>query len=228
VTTLNEARHETSHRYPSFLPGGRQFIYSAINLAAAPDDPANQIRVGSLDSKEDRAIIHSSFNTIYSQGYLLFVRGGTQAGVLTAQPFDTTRLETRGEPVVVADRVSTFSAYTAFGNFSVSDNGVLVYDSELLLSRLVWFDRSGRQLGTFGEPAELGDPRISPSGDRVAFSMYEPSAGKSQIWVGDFTRGIPTRLTNGPSENFRPVWSPDGKLDADRLGHSASAFELAD
>src|SRR5207253_1612670 len=52
ATRLDASVHETSHRYPYFLPDGRRFLFLALNLAGAPDDRVNQVCAGSLDSSE--------------------------------------------------------------------------------------------------------------------------------------------------------------------------------
>ncbi len=201
---------QSSHRYPQFLPDGRHFLYLALNLAGSPEEESNQVRVATLDPGEDHAVMRAYSRTVYSQGHLLYLRGATYSGPLMAQPFDLGRLEARGEPTTVADRVSVFGDYYLFGNFGASENGVLVYDSEQLLARFLWFDRAGRQIGEFGEPAVFGNPRISPDGERIAYSALDSALNKVQIWVGDLARGVRTRVTNGPAENANPVWSPDG------------------
>src|SRR4029079_11418939 len=96
VTRLNKERHETSQRYPQFLPDGRRFLYLAMNMASSPADPANQIRIGSLDSDEDRAIVPAYSNAAYAQGYLVYTRGASRGGTLTAQASDPDRLESHG------------------------------------------------------------------------------------------------------------------------------------
>jgi Tol biopolymer transport system component len=151
-----------------------------------------------------------SSNPTYSQGYLLFMRGGTGSGSLLAQAFDPERLEIRGEPLTVAESISANLGYYNFASFSVSRNGVLVYDSALLSTRLEWLDRAGRSVGRFGEAGQYGFPRISPDGARIAFTMYDTGINKDQIWIGDVARGVQTKLTAGPGENSLPAWSPDG------------------
>ena len=42
---------------PAFLPDGRHFLYMAANLSGNTGDPANSIRVGSLDGKTDKAVV---------------------------------------------------------------------------------------------------------------------------------------------------------------------------
>jgi hypothetical protein len=55
--------------------------------------------------------------------------------------------------------------------FSVSQTGVVAFRSGTTVRRqLTWFDRSGKALGTLGEPddTDLLNPTISPDGRRVA------------------------------------------------------------
>ena len=210
VTKLDEGRHETSHRYPFFLPDGKHFLYTALNLAGSPQDEANRLCVGSIDGAPAKALTPLSTNAIYSQGYVLYMVGGVSSGSLLAQAFDPQRLEIRGEPLVLAEAISANIGYYNFASFTASANGVLVFDSTSLSTRLEWLDRAGRPSGHFGEVARYGFPRISPDGSRIAFTMYDTGINKDQIWIGDIARGTQTRLTSGPGENSTPIWSPDG------------------
>ena len=88
VTTLNVSRGETAHRYPFLLPDGRHFLYFAMNVGGSRRDSANRIWVGSLDGGKAKPLILSSFNAQYSNGHLLYIRGGDRGGSLVAQPFD--------------------------------------------------------------------------------------------------------------------------------------------
>ncbi|HXV61011.1 MAG TPA: hypothetical protein VEK15_09985, partial [Vicinamibacteria bacterium] len=200
----------TAHRYPFFLPDGRHFLYLALNLAGTSRDPSNQIWVGSLDSDSARPLVAANFNAQYADGYLLFVRGGDAGGSLLAQVFDPVTLETSGEPRVVAEHVALYAEFLGFGNFSASSAGSLVLDASRLLTQLEWLDRSGNSVGVFGEPDLYFSPRISPDGKRIAFDLYDAGTQSTQIWIGDVSRGVQTRLTSGPGFNAGAVWSPDG------------------
>ena len=105
VTKLDAARGETAHRYPFFLPDGKHFLYLAMNVAGGRKHPANRLWVGSLDAAPARPLVATKSTTQYSEGHLLFVRGGNFGGSLLAQPFDPARLETSGTPVTLADQV---------------------------------------------------------------------------------------------------------------------------
>lgn len=49
-----------------------------------------------------------------------------------------------------------------------------------------------------------GDPAISPDGEQVCF-VYD-----NDLWVVSFSGGVPRRITNTPSNEWNPHWSPDG------------------
>jgi Tol biopolymer transport system component len=210
ATKLDVSRGETAHRYPFLLPDGRHFLYLALNLAGPRNDPANRIWVGSLEGDAARPLIPANFNAQYADGYLLFVRGGDFGGSLLAQRFDPARLEVSGQPVTIADQVGLYGDFLAFANYTVSEAGTLVYDASQLLTRLEWLDRTGRPMGVLGEPSSHFGSRISPDGSRVAVSMYDMRTQTTQVWVGDVSRGVKTRISSGEGSNAGPVWSPDG------------------
>jgi Tol biopolymer transport system component len=73
---------------------------------------------------------------------------------------------------------------------------------------MIWFDRSGQNLGTVGDVGDstLFIPEISPDGKRVA-TMRGP-VGSADIWVQEGVRN--TRLTFDQADDRYPIWSPDG------------------
>jgi Tol biopolymer transport system component len=170
--------------------------------------------------------MQANLNPQFAAGHLLFMRGGDLGGNLFAKPFDLTRLETSGEETTVAEGVTLYGDYLGIGDYSVSSNGKLIFDAFRLQTRLVWFDRGGKETGVFGEPAPHFFFRLSPDGSRVAFSLYDTGTQTTQIWVGDVSRGVATKLTNPPSSNSGPVWSPDGSAITwqSDLKHQADIF----
>ncbi len=210
VTEVDQAAGETSHRYPFILPDGRHFLYLALNTAGNSRDPANQIWVGSLDGEAGKPLLAANFNALYADGYLIFTRGGDRGGSLLAQPLDPDRFEISGQPVTVAQHVGLYDNFLGLGSASVSGTGTLIYDSSRLLTRLEWFDRSGKQTGSLGEPGLHAVPAISPDGARVAYEVYDSGTQTTQVWVADLARGVQSRLTSAPGSNAGPVWSPDG------------------
>jgi eukaryotic-like serine/threonine-protein kinase len=195
------ARKEIQVGWPEFLPDGRHFIYMAINQKA--DQSA--YRVASLDSNETKPFAPAQSMLVYApQGYLLFLKDRT----LMAQPFDAKAIKTRGEPMPLAEQIGTDPAGLA--RFSVSRDGVLAYRTGESGGRLLWMDRSGKELDTLGDPAEYQNPQFSPTGDRLAFDLTEIRAGKTDVWIRDLSRGVNSRFTFGQDNAFCPVWSPRG------------------
>ena len=76
----------------------------------------------SLDSGKRRVVVDRAAPVAYAPtGHLVFLRDGR----LLAAPFDLTRLELTGSPVVVVENVATTSYGSA--NAALAQNGTLVY-----------------------------------------------------------------------------------------------------
>ncbi len=220
IVKLDAARKEAQAGWPEFLPDGKHFLYLAMNQK--PEDSA--YRIGSLDSTETKPFAPAQTMLTYAPpGYLLFVRDRT----LVAQPFDAKAMKTTGEPVPLAEQIGTNSVGLA--RFSVSRDGVLAYRTGESGNRMLWTDRSGKELGSLGDPGEYTDPSLSSSGDRLAFDLTDTLGGKSDIWIRDLARGVNSRFTFAPGNAFSPLWSPRGDtivFTSDREG-SPSLYEKA-
>jgi eukaryotic-like serine/threonine-protein kinase len=203
VTTLDSSSQESSHRFPQFLPDGHHFLYFARSIQREN----SAIYASSLDKPQAKRIISTDTNAAYAPpGYLLF----TREAALTAQTFDVASLTLTGAPFPVAEQVGRLRS-TSEAYFSVSETGVLVYkSSDAGMTQLVWFDRSGQQLGATGPPGYYLFPTLSPDEKRVAISRDDAQAGNYDIWLLDLARGIPSRFTFDPASDVYPVWSPDG------------------
>jgi len=204
VTSLDAARGETSHAWPWFLPDGRHFLFTAYSKQ--PEQGG--VYIGSLDSAQVTRILPEDTNAQFvPPGLLLY----TRRGVLTAQPFDASRLRFAGDPVAVAEKLSAV-ARPAGAAFSAT-HGALVYhvSADASRNRLVWFDRNGAALGPLGPPGDYSSPAVSPDGQSLAVASRESTSKARDIWVYDATRGTGTRLTLGAGDNFSPVWSPDSR-----------------
>lgn len=206
VTKLDSALKDAAHYWPHLLPGSLRFLFTRIS--SRPD--VRGIWVASLNEPQDaRRLTADQSEAAFASGHLLFVRDGA----LIARPFDAARSELTGESVPIADKVtSSVGSATAKAGFSVSQNGVLVLGtgvSNAELSRLTWFDRSGRRLGSIGPPGQYLRVALSPSQANVAVDM--PDSNRAlDIFVVDPLRGISKRLTFDPAFDTGPVWSPDG------------------
>ena len=204
VTRLDTDKGETGHAWPSFLPDGRHFLFTAYS--SKPEQGG--VYIGSLDSMRVTRILPEDTNAQYADpGLLLY----TRRNVLTAQPFDVRQLRFTGEPFPVVEKVSAV-ARPAGAAFSAA-NGALAYhvSTDVSRNRLAWFDRKGTPLGELGPPGDYSSPSISPDGQLVAVAVRDPATKTRDIWVYDATRETGTRLTFGTGDNFSPVWSPDGR-----------------
>ena len=209
---LDTAKKETSLGWPQFLPDGKHFLYMLTGEKL--EDSAYWI--GSIDSKERRKLAPAQTLVAYAPpGFLLFARDKT----LVAQPFDAGARKITGEPVPLAEQIGTDNVGLA--RFSVSNTGVLAYRTGETGGRLVWRDRSGKELGTVGENGQFGNPALSAAGDRLAFGVVDARSAKPDIWVRDLARGVNSRFSLGPGNNIRPIWSADGAsviFSSDRAG----------
>ena len=194
-------------RWPSFLPGGKRFLYSV----------GSTIRLGSLDGTESKQIADALSEAIYSQGHLLYMKEDT----LMAHPFDLGKLAVTGEPIPIADAVYGIGAQR-LGLFSVSGNGALLFKPRSGVGRFVltWFDRAGKRLGVVGEPGEMTFPNLSPDQNRAAVSVVNSGMASLDTWVYNLSRGVRTRFTTDSGDgNHSSVWSPDGQTIAYSVEH---------
>ena len=217
ITSLDKSLGEVAHRFPSFLPDGRHFLYTA----AASEVEKAAIYIGDLDTPQRHRLISANSNAVYAQpGYVLYMRLRT----LMAQPIDAGKFRTTGDAVPVAEQLDASAGSTSVGLFSTSANGVLAYTSDAVNTnaQLTWFDRSGKPAGTVSGPGTVEWPAISPDGKTIAFDRIDPQTGYYDIWVHDIGRGAESRFTFNSRNNQCPVWAPDGNyiaFDSDRSGH---------
>jgi serine/threonine protein kinase/Tol biopolymer transport system component len=207
---------QSSHRLPVFLPGGRQFLFYATTHGIGPGD-ARGIYLGSLDSTVTTRLMDADTTGGYlSPGWLLYAL----QGALVARRFDLARQKISGDPVIVAESAAVTGVH---GGFAMSATGVIGYRAGGTSPRqLTWFDRSGKVLGTLGEPdrADLWNPAVSRDGRRVA--VQRTVKNNLDIWFVDPVRA--SRFTNDPGIELYPTWSPDGL----RVAFTKTGRERAD
>ncbi len=143
VTEL--AKGETSHRWPTFLPDGRHFLY----FVGTGDGNTGEIRTGSLDSKAAVPVVASDSNGLYAAGHCC------SCAVDTSWPGRS--IPTRGRST--AERVSRgrTGRHRQHGvrRVSSSTTNVLTYahGGARAMARLTWFDRPASCWAPWAIPA---------------------------------------------------------------------------
>jgi eukaryotic-like serine/threonine-protein kinase len=204
ASKLDASRSENSHRWPSFLPDGKHFLF----WGRSSRNQENTLYLGELGSLQAKALAKTDSMAIYAAGHLLFMRDQN----LMAQPFEPHRGELSGQPVAIAEHVAINGA-TARPLFSASQDGTLIYQTGENSGgwNLLWWGRDGKLTGSAAQPDRYLFPTLSPDGTRLASMIFTGTQGNEDVWVFDLTRGTSTRLTFAGSARGFPVWSADGK-----------------
>ena len=115
-------------------------------------------------------------------------------------PFHPGRLASIGAPAPILEDVS--STMSAGGDFAFAQNGTFVYLSGKASQAgwsISWVDSVGKTQPLHAPLGIYRNPRFSPDGKRLAFSM---GSGKgADIWVKDLDRDTPSRLSFLPGLN---------------------------
>jgi Tol biopolymer transport system component len=192
--TFQDENGDGQHSGGTFLPDGKRFLFNRIATSA----DLMGLWMGSLDSKDTRRILTENLTVRFAPpDWLILVRNQ----VLVAQKFDLNTLELKGDPVPIITQPE--NAASAPARFSVSGNGVLVWQGEWKREyQLLWLDRAGKQVGAIGQPEFVTsgqEPRLSPDGKHLALK-------RDGIWVTDLAGENGIKLGVGQL----PTWSPDG------------------
>jgi Tol biopolymer transport system component len=191
-----------SHRWPQFLPNGRDFLFfGGVGQAGSG------VFVGTLDGGDPTRVLTIDSAAFYAPpGVLLWVNDG----MLVAQRFDPVRVAASGELIPVGHGVGIDEGIYR-GAFTVSSNGVLAHRASRGERRqLTWIDRAGIARGTVGPPDENGmaSPELAPDGRSVA--MHRTVEVNTDIYLIE-TGNLPSRFTFDPSIDTTALWSLDGK-----------------
>ena len=191
-----------TNRWPSFLPDGRHFLYWSAGKDAS-------IHLASLDSKESVRLLASDGGALYAPPGFLLYRSGDR---LMGQRFDAARRQLIGEAFPVIDEVWFDGSATTATAVSVSDTGLLACQKGgATASRVLLYDRSGRELQSIGPVGGYWEPTLSPDARRLAVSKIDPEGIGGSVWTGDVENGRLVRLASKGLISGTPLWSPDGR-----------------
>jgi len=234
VTTYDRSRQESSHHHPTFLPDGRHFLYTI----QSGQKETRGVYIGSLEGNLKRRLLDDYTVVKYmaavpdatagGDGWLVFGRDGA----LLARRFDTSRLDFTGEQFSLSDKVGSDVNSSSNSIFSISDNGVLVFDPSLNRQRRQyrWVDRRGQPINSPDIAAGLYSPWLSSDEKRFIADHFDSQTSTYDLWLCDVSGGNLQRFTFDPANDFCPVWSPDGSRiiwASNRDGGVANLYQKA-
>jgi dipeptidyl aminopeptidase/acylaminoacyl peptidase len=206
--TADRSRNEGSVTFPSFLPDGRRYLY----MARRPDG-GGTVMIAEVGKKPASVVLEGTTSAQYvAPGYLVFARDGTLLG----QRFDLSSARVLGEPFPIAEPVRYFLS-TGTATFTTSPSGVLVYQSHTERGRIVWLDRSGKEVGTIGVESGHSRVRIARDGRRILFDRTLPNIGTLDMWLLDVARGVEQQVTTDRLSETAGIWlTPDSVIFSGR------------
>ena len=227
ATTLDTARGESAHRFPSFLPDGRHFLYVAL----PGTDSQVETRIGALDDAKPGPVLlaASGIAVFAAPDHVLFLR----QGAVVAQRFDPAALRLQGTPLPIRELVDATASYSGSPVVAVSRTGILAQrELRSTNTRVDILDREGRRQMTLPLPdSQYLAPRFSPDGRHMVLSGSRLGAGSVSLWMVDLERGISTRFTFDSTFDTDGTWTRDGRrviYGSDRTGGRKLFWRRAD
>ena len=208
--------------YAQLLPGANAILSNVGGGTSAGD---GQIGVYSIDSGKSKLLFPGTRPKYINTGHIVYAQGDA----LFAVPFDIDRLEPKGSPVSLVERVQMLPP-----QYSVSQSGSLIYIASSGVQAagpgvLAWMDRVGVRTPLPVPARAYRHPRLSPDGTRVA--AYTEAGGKKEIWVYDLNGKSQIQRLAGEGNNSRPIWTPDSQrltFTSDRKGTESIWWQPAD
>jgi len=214
ITQTGSTPDDRGHLWPGLLPGDNGLIFT---VWTGKSFNAARIEALSFKTGKRKVLLEGGTGARYlPDGHLAYGHDGS----LFVVGFDPERLEIKGSPVPVIEGVMMQAANGDVA-FAVSRSGTLVFGPGGFQSfqyELDWMDRSGKATKITDEIRPYAFPNISPDGKRIALTL---ESSTFDVWVYDLERDTLTKVSFG-GDDYRPKWSPDGKLlayDSSKSGH---------
>ncbi len=210
VLEVDAERGERSFRFPHATPDGEIVLFTVGTTDSPNNYDGAVIDAYSLETGARRTVIeHANMARFASRDRIVFARSGD----LYAIDFDPDRIETVGEPVPVIEDVGGDPSSGA-GYFSIADNGNIAWLGGAVTAAdvlLTIVDATGAAERLPLSPRGFYQPRFSPDGERLAFTVGEGYSGVAgDVWVSSSASQGVSRLTFGGNELY-PLWTPDSR-----------------
>jgi serine/threonine-protein kinase len=215
-----EAAATEGHVWPDLSPDGSLLLYVERH-----GDSYGEARImaRSLRTRTTQLVVAGgTFPRFVSASRIVFAREST----VFALEIDPVSGAPRGQAQAVLDGVR-MDPLMGSACITVARDGTMAYiagDARPAGATLLWVTAAGRETPAFPEERPFLMPAISPDGESVAITI---ESVHQDLWRVDLERGVLTRLTSSPAEDFGGVWSPDGQrlaYTSVRGGRRPSAF----
>jgi serine/threonine-protein kinase len=200
LTRVDPGAGELGHRWPHWNSGNTFLTFTATTTPS--DRRSDRAMALSLETNATQVVTGRATAPILLSGSVIaFARGSD----LEAARFDAQRGVMAGAPVIVGQDLRL--ADDGRPIFAASAQGTLVHvGGGNAVPQLDLVQGSSRPLAA--NFARMSEESLDPDGRRLAGIISDGL--RSDLWVGDLSRGTMTRITNSFSV-ASPVWRPDGK-----------------
>jgi len=204
VTRPGSEGDDRVHLWPNLLPGGRGLVFTVWTGKSFQDA---RIEGLSLQTGKRKRLLEGGTDARYlPNGYLAYGHNGT----LFVIAFDPEQMEIKGSPLPVIEGVMSGSS-NGDVVFAASQTGTIAFQPGTFTSfqrNLLWMDRGGKATNITEEVRPYSSPALSPDGKRIALTLQSSTF---DAWVYDLDRDTLTKVSFG-GDDYRPRWSPDGKM----------------
>ena len=220
------SEEQVARLFPFFLPDDQHFLYTL----RTSDTGRDGIYVASLSDPAGRRLLSDVSSALFvpsaagaREGHLVFIRAPR---MLTAQPFDTRSLQLTGEPIVISQDGSLTNTAPQIAASTDLRGDLLYVAGGWADQQLIWYARSGKELGREPIRSQMVSVRLAPDDKRALVSRAD-GGGDHTLWLQDVLRHQETRFTP-PSLTPAPggVWSPDGKFLVINTAQPAASLRL--
>src|SRR5688500_1648062 len=206
LTRPDTSRGELGHWWPQVLPDGNRILFTAYRGGAGVE---STIEILDRRTKRRTVLVRDALCARYlPSGHLVYARNET----LFAVRLDLDAEKVTGNAIPIVESVATadgegYAAYDFAPNGTFAHMPTSSYRADIELS---FVDRRGVSRPALPDRARYDNPRLSPDGTRIAVDV-SPKGGNADIWVFPVGSNRGTRITDAPSKDWMPQWTPDGR-----------------